>query len=276
MAGIAADRLGVCSWSLRPQSPSHLVTQLETTGIARTQLALHPICNAPNIWADAAGVLSDANIEVVSGMFGTFGEDYASLDTIRQTGGVVPDEHWERNFELAGCVAGVAASMGLARVSFHAGFIPHDPGDPNYAKLSDRVRRIADRFAAHDITLLLETGQETAQSLLAFLEALQQPNVAVNFDPANMILYGMGDPVASLKALAGHVRQVHVKDALRAATPGQWGEEVVVGQGEVDWPAFLKAMDEVADGCDLVIEREAGNDRVADVREAVRVVMQAG
>lgn len=275
MTKIEPDRMGVCSWSLQPQSPAHLVSEIEATGIPRTQLAMHPICNEPDLWGDTARMLGDAGIEIVSGNFGTIGEDYTSLDSIRRTGGVILDENWEANLEMATRVADIAASMGVELVSFHAGFIPHDPRHPDYTKLSDRLRTIAERYATNNITLLLETGQETAQTLLSLLETLQQPNLAVNFDPANMILYSMGDPVASLQALVGHVRQVHIKDALPAKTTGDWGTEVTVGQGAVDWPAFLKVLDDAACDCRLVIEREAGNERVADVCEAMRVVMLA-
>ena len=85
---------------------------------------------------------------------------------------------------------------------------------------------------------------------------LDHPAAGVNFDPANMILYGMGDPVAALRALEPHVRQVHVKDALPSATPGEWGSEVRAGTGRVDWPAFFAIAREL--GVAFLIEREAG------------------
>jgi sugar phosphate isomerase/epimerase len=90
----------------------------------------------------------------------------------------------------------------------------------------------------------------------------------VNFDPANMILYGMGDPVEAIRLLARHVRQVHVKDALPAPRPGVWGCEMPVGRGAVDWEAFLAAALGISPPIALVIEREAGEDRLRDIGSA--------
>jgi len=267
-----ADRLAVCSWSLQPESPHDLTEKLGRAGVMRTQLALVPLIESPSLWGDAVSQLTAGGVGVVSGMFGTLGEDYSTLESIRVTGGVVPDELWEQNFDRAMQVADLAGSLGLRTVSFHAGFIPHERDDPDFAKLADRVRRIAQRFDAHDIALLLETGQESADSLLAFLHAVEQPNLGVNFDPANMILYGMGDPIASLRTLMPHVRQVHIKDAQPADAPGAWGREVAVGQGAVDWSAFVTVLQDGGYEGDLVIEREAGDQRVADIKAAAELI----
>src|SRR6185369_16319577 len=106
-----------------------------------------------------------------------------------------------------------------------------------------------------------ETGQEKAPTLLGVLSELDCPNVGVNFDPANMILYGKGDPVESLRLLASHVRQIHVKDAFPTLKPGTWGREVPAGQGAVDWDAFFEAALALPRQVHFVIEREAGQDR---------------
>ena len=114
----------------------------------------------------------------------------------------------------------------------------------------------------------LETGQETADTLFHLLESVERDNLGVNFDPANMILYAKGDPVAGLKALLPYLKQIHIKDATLTAEPGTWGSEVVVGTGEVDWPAFLEVLDAASYNSALVIEREAGEDRIADILAA--------
>ncbi|MFZ4576545.1 MAG: sugar phosphate isomerase/epimerase family protein, partial [Phycisphaerales bacterium] len=93
--------------------------------------------------------------------------------------------------------------------------------------------------------------------------------VGVNFDPANMILYGMGDPVESLRALMPHVMQVHLKDATPSATPGQWGAEVPLGAGAVDWSSFFATLRAAGYAGDLCIEREAGEQRIEDIRTAL-------
>jgi len=119
----------------------------------------------------------------------------------------------------------------------------------------------------------LETGQESAAALAALLAALDCPNVGVNFDPANLILYGQGDPVAAVLRLGSSLKQVHIKDARHTQVPGTWGEEVVAGTGDVDWPEFFRALHSVNFTGDLVIEREAGGQRVADVCAAREIIV---
>ena len=272
MTAIDPSRLAVCSWSLQPANPGDLLERVRATGLRRVQLALSPIVGDP-AWADAPRMLADAGVAMVSGMFGTVGEDYTTLESIRRTGGIVPDEHWPANLAHALNVAERAANLNLPRVSFHAGFIPEDA---SMAKLVDRLGEMADLYAERGVALLLETGQETADALLGFLDAVDRASVGVNFDPANMILYDKGDPVASFTKLAPRVRQVHIKDAVRTARPGEWGTEVPVGDGDVDWPAFLGALDAAGYGGDLVIEREAGEARVADVRRAAELLTGRG
>jgi sugar phosphate isomerase/epimerase len=135
-----------------------------------------------------------------------------------------------------------------------------------------RLRTVADIFARKNIALGLETGQETAPALAAFLQELDRPNVGVNFDPANMILYDQGDPVAALRVLSPWLRQVHIKDARRTNMPGTWGTEVAAGSGEVEWPSLFAALRELNFGGNLVIEREAGEQRVADIITARELV----
>src|SRR5206468_823846 len=109
--------------------------------------------------------------------------------------------------------AALAQKLALKLVTFHAGFLPHDPKDPNFAKLQGRLRQVADAFLARGIALALETGQETAPVLAGFMKQLERPNVGINFDPANMLLYRKGDPIAALRTLGPWIRQVHIKDA---------------------------------------------------------------
>ena len=269
------QRIAVCSWSLQAATPQELEEKLQATGISRVQLALDPLREEPAAWGETEEVLKQAGITIVSGMFGCVGEDYSSLDTIRVTGGIAPDETWERNLENIRATVEIAKKLGLKLVTFHAGFVPHDKADPGFAKMVSRLKTTAEIFAAADMLLGLETGQETADGLAALLDELQQPNVIVNFDPANMLLYGKGDPIEAVRVLAPWIRQVHVKDANQTATPGTWGEEVAVGTGQVDWPAFFSTLAEVGFTGDMVIEREAGDQRVTDIRTAREVVLKS-
>jgi sugar phosphate isomerase/epimerase len=157
-------------------------------------------------------------------------------------------------------------------VTFHAGFLPHDESDPDFVKMLARIRTIADLFASKGLDLAFETGQETADTLRAFLQRLARPNVGVNFDPANMILYDKGDPIHALKVLSPWLKQCHIKDANQTKVPGTWGEEVTVGTGQVDWMAFFRVLTGNQFKGWLSIEREAGNQRSADILAARNLV----
>lgn len=263
-----ADRLAVCSWSLQPSSPQELAARLEETGIRRTQLALDPLRENPKVWDATESCFREKGISIISGMFGCVGEDYTTLDSIRVTGGLAPDATWEQNRKNIRATVPIAQRLGVKYIAFHAGFLPHDESDPNFAKLLARVAEVADVFAAAGITLGLETGQEAAPVLLELLTKLNKKNVGVNFDPANMILYDKGNPVEALKLLGSQVKAVHIKDAIRTRVTGTWGQEVPVGTGQVDWRAFLATLDQHNFTGNLVIEREAGDQRVADIRFA--------
>lgn len=266
------DRLAVCSWSLQPATPEDLFAHLRTLGLSRIQCALDPILHAPDVWGNFATSCRNQGITMVSGMFGTIGEDYTTLETIRETGGIVPDATWPQNWHNIQAAARLAADLGLTLVSFHAGFLPHLESDPNTRTLKQRLQQVAAEFAARDIELALETGQESAVTLRSFLESLDCPNVGVNFDPANMILYAKGDPIEAMRTLGPWIKQVHIKDAKATLTPGTWGEEVPTGTGEVDWPSFFTTLDELGFSGNLCIEREAGNQRVTDILTAKQLV----
>ena len=269
----ATERLAVCSWSLLATDPQDLAEKLLSTGINRVQLALDPLRESPAIWGHAGRILEDAGITIISGMFGCVGEDYSTLDSIRITGGIAPDATWEENLENIRATIPIAESLGLKLVTFHAGFVPHDPADPDFAKMLGRLAAVAEIFAAADMKVGLETGQETAEELATLLGALDCTNVIVNFDPANMLLYGKGDPIQALNLLDPWIGQVHIKDAVPSQTPGHWGGEVAVGTGMVDWPAFFTTLREAGYQGDFVIEREAGTQRLADIRLARELVL---
>ena len=265
-------RIGVCSWSLRPESPEDLAEKVRGCGLARVQLALDPLRIGRWDAARTAAELERAGIALESGMLQTHGEDYSSLAAIRDSGGLRPDGTWSKNLEAARANAKLARTLGLELVTFHAGFLPEEPGDPERAKLIGRLRTYCEVFADQGVRLGLETGQETAHTLVGVLEDLDHPAAGVNFDPANMILYGMGEPLAALERLRAHVRQVHVKDAVPTRTPGTWGEEVPVGRGAVDWGRFLALVRGI--GVGLMIERESGSERAAEIRGARELVQR--
>lgn len=271
--------VAVCSWSLRARSAAELVQSVRACGLDAVQIALDHLrpgeagaATLPEI--ETAARLRGAGIRIVSGMMMTRGEDYSTLESIARTGGLRPDDTWPANLASARDHARRAARLRLPLVTFHAGFIPHERENPERPKLLARLREVVDVFADAGVRIAFETGQESAQTLAEALDELDRPHAGVNFDPANMILYGMGDPLAALRLLGPRVAQVHIKDALPTRTPGTWGQEVRAGAGAVNWPAFFDALRELGGGRDLVIEREAGDDRLGDVT-AARLLVEA-
>jgi L-ribulose-5-phosphate 3-epimerase len=271
----AIERLAVCSWSLQPSNPRELLARLHETAIPRVQLALGPLRESHAVFQETEMLLRQSGVSIVSGMFGCVGEDYSTLETIRATGGISPDHTWSQNLVNMHAHAVRADELGLRLVTFHAGFLPHDETDPNFSKMLQRLEKVASIFAAKNISVALETGQETASSLAVVLQKIHCPTLGVNFDPANMILYNQGNPIAALRILGPWIRQVHIKDAKRTTVPGTWGREVVVGTGEVDWPAFFTTLREIKFAGNFVIEREAGDQRIVDICQARDVVLKS-
>jgi sugar phosphate isomerase/epimerase len=205
----------------------------------------------------------------ISTMFAGFdGQSYADLPSIRSTVGLVLPEFQEHRREVALLYSDLARELGVPALAAHIGFIPHDRGHSHYSPLVETVRVIADRCAANGQTFHLETGQESAVLLRRFLEDVGRPNLGVNFDPANFLLYGTDDPLPVLDALGPYVRGVHCKDALPPTEPNALGTEVPIGQGKVDFPALLRKLHALGYRAPLVIERENGPQVIADVQAA--------
>jgi sugar phosphate isomerase/epimerase len=256
--------VGVCSWSLQ-RDIAGVAEAMNQLGIEHVHLAVRPALQDKG--KDFLATVQEQDWTISSTMIDFPQEDYSTLESIEATGGIVPDEYWQQNHKLFLGAADVTAKLGVKYLSMHAGFI--DEGNPSYAKkFYDRIKCLADDAIKKNITLLLETGQETAQELRHFLERLDHPAIGVNFDPANMILYDKGDPVEAVQMLSPWVKHIHIKDAIRTREPGTWGTEVPWGDGEVSSERFLNALKEIGFEGVLAIEREAGDDRLADIRLA--------
>jgi sugar phosphate isomerase/epimerase len=121
------------------------------------------------------------------------------------------------------------------------------------------VRRVCDHASRHGQTFAMETGQERAGLLLRFLRDVDRPNLKINFDPANLILYGTDEPIGALKELASLVVSVHCKDGdpPPAGVPGALGSERPLGKGSVGIPRFVQTLRDVGFPGPLNVERES-------------------
>ncbi len=263
-------KIGVCSWSLQVQSLPELQDFMKKLGISVTHLALGDPHHAS--WKESdeefISTVAQADFTPSASMLGFPGEDYTTPATIKKTGGFGDPATRGERLELLKWGVNKTRRLGLSIMTAHAGFIP-EQNSPDRGPFLDCLKKALDIAAAEEVTLSFETGQETAELLRATLDELNHPNAKVNFDPANMYLYNKGDPIEAVKILGGDIVHVHAKDARPPATPGQWGEEVPLGEGQVDFPAFLKALDEIGYQGPLAIEREVGTqeERFRDIEK---------
>lgn len=208
-----------------------------------------------------AAQLQKLGIEITVVFAGFEGESYADIRTSQRTIGLVPEETRSPRTREMMEIADFARLLGVDAVALHLGFVPHDPGSPMYDSVVSVTREVCDHCKANQQRLHLETGQETADTLLGFLASVDRDNLFVNFDPANMILYGSGNPIEALRKVGDYVRSVHCKDAKWAAKPGEeWGDEVPLGKGDVGMETYLRTLDEIGYTGPLTIEREIPQD----------------
>lgn len=203
------------------------------------------------------GRLSELGIHISVVFAGFEGESYADIPTVHRTCGLVPRQpRAERLVELKE-IADFAHLLGVKAVGLHLGAIPDDPNDAEYRSVVAVTAEVCDYIGRNGQNLHLETGQEKADTLLGFLNSVGRDNLFINFDPANMILYGAGNPIEALRKVGHRVRSVHCKDARWAAHPGQeWGQEVPLGEGDVNFELFLTTLRDVGYDGPLTIERE--------------------
>jgi sugar phosphate isomerase/epimerase len=175
-------------------------------------------------------------------------------------------------------ISDFAKLLGCGVVALHIGFVPEDRNGADYKDLISCTRDLLDHVAGNGQNLHLETGQESAEHLLEFIHDVGRDNLFINFDPANMILYGSGEPIDALRKVGHLVRSVHCKDA-KWAPEGQrgksWGSEVALGDGDVGMETYLRTLLELGYTGPLTIEREIPQDRdrqKADVGKAVSLL----
>ncbi|MCH2183658.1 MAG: sugar phosphate isomerase/epimerase [Mariniblastus sp.] len=194
----------------------------------------------------------------LTAVFGGFsGESYQDIPTVEETVGLVPPETRAVRLEEMKEISDFAKLLQCDVVALHLGFVPHSVEGSDYQGVVEVTRQLCDHARANGQSLHLETGQETADSLLQFIQDVDQDNLFVNFDPANMILYGTGEPIEALEKIADHVKSVHCKDAKWADQPGkEWGEETPLGDGQVDMRRYLSTLKSIGYRGPLTIERE--------------------
>ncbi len=210
--------------------------------------------------------LSELGVRCTAVFGGFSGESYADIPTVVRTIGLVPEATRQSRLEEMFAISDFAMHLDCDAVALHLGFIPHGADAigasvDSYSEVVEVTRKLCDYCADRQQYLHLETGQETADGLLEFIHQVARENLRINFDPANMILYGSGEPIEALRCVSNYVRSVHCKDATWSDKPGEtWGEEVPLGKGQVDMRKYLQTLKEIGYTGPLTIEREIPQD----------------
>ncbi|MGI9518794.1 MAG: sugar phosphate isomerase/epimerase family protein [Pirellulaceae bacterium] len=233
---------------------------------SRTPQAAHDFINR----LDGLGIRLTA-------VFGGFeGESYADIPAVERTVGLVPAETRDQRLGEMMEISDFATHLGCDVVALHLGFVPHDTANADYTAIVETTRFLCNHCRSNGQHLHLETGQETADALIQFMDDVECDNLFVNFDPANMIMYGTGEPIEALKKIGARVRSVHCKDACWADQPGQtWGRETPLGEGDVGIRQYLETLRDLGYSGPLTIEREIAQEperQKAEIGQAIDVL----
>jgi sugar phosphate isomerase/epimerase len=266
---------GVMFWSWH--GPEETVREVKSLGVRCGQFGIPgDLALGPEAAAKWKAAFAGEGFTVVTVFAAYNGEDYADIPTVERTVGFIPEatraEREQRSYE----VIEFAAAIGAPAFACHIGFVPEDHHDANYVAVRDMVRRICNACAKHGMTFHLETGQEPAKTLAAFFDDVAKPNLRINFDPANMILYGTGDPIEALGILAKHVASVHAKDGdwPPKDVPGALGTEQPLGKGAVGMERFVAKLKEIGYKGTVNVEREVPDhhQRLADMKMGIELL----
>ena len=274
MLGLEDLEIGLMFWA-QPDARATL-DHVKSFGLRAGQLGFpgdYSLEGAAEVWDDA---LRRAQFTPVTVVCSYQGEDYADIPTVQRTVGLVPLSNRAARIARTKAVADVGKDLGIDSVACHIGFVPEDSDEPLYREIRDVTRDICEHCTKNGQNFTLETGQEPAHVLLKFIEDVGRPNLKINFDPANMILYGTGDPIEALGVLAKHVVSVHCKDGdwPPRDQPAALGVERALGEGSVGMDRFIHALKEAGYRGVLSIEREEPDraKRDADIWKAVKLL----
>ena len=186
------------------------------------------------------------------------------------TMGLIPE--YTRKKRIADLKAGAdfAAMVGAPAIITHCGFIPETPKCHLYMEVLDALGEIAEYCQKLGLEFWFETGQETPVTLLRTIEDIGLPNLGINLDTANIILYGKGNPVDALDVFGKYVRNLHVKDGVYPQNGHKLGHETPIGQGKVDFEKVITKLHELGFTGELVVEREiTGEQQAKDIMTAL-------
>jgi len=213
--------------------------------------------------------LEKTQIEATSLVVGGPGKEVWDFYQGPLTIGVVPRDTRAARIAQIKKGSDFAKECGIAAVQTHCGFIPENPNDPVYAETVAAIREVVSNCKRNGQNFRYETGQETPITLVRAIQDVGLDNQGVNFDLANLILYGKANPVDAIEILAPYVQGIHAKDGMWPTNPKQLGEEVPIGKGKVDFSSIIDRLKQLNYRGAVTIEREiSGPQQMEDVRNA--------
>lgn len=262
-----------------PPDPAPLFERVQALGFSTLQLGYweHPGISDAEMVRKVALARERTGVEITTIFCDFAGDSYGDVETVRRTVGLVPRESRARRIDKIREISAFASELGVERLAAHIGFVPENAAEPLYSEIVEVLQMLCDELAAKNQVFALETGQETAPTLHRLLEDVDRPNLKVNFDPANMILYGNDEPARALDELFPWIDGIHAKDG-KWPTPeerekGLIGQETPLGEGDVDFENWLRKLLDMGYKGPITIEREIeGEEQAHDLSRAKALI----
>src|SRR6266852_5335364 len=249
------------------RDPNDAIAKVHDLGLPTCQVFVDEI--VPMLATRLREALNKYQIEATSLVVGGPGREVWDFYEGPLTIGLVPRETRAARIAHIKKASDFAKQCGIAAVQTHCGFIPENPNDPVYKETVTAMREIATYCKDNGQDFRYETGQETPITLVRAIQDVGLDNQGVNFDLANLILYGKANPVDGIELLGPYVQGIHAKDGLWPTNPKELGEEVPIGKGKVDFPHIIARLKELDYRGAVTIEREvSGPQQMEDVRGA--------
>ena len=249
------------------KDPEAAISKVHELGLSTAQVHLDDF--APEALASLRKALESYSVEATSLVVGGPGPEVYDFYQGPLTCGLVPRQYRAARLDRIKKASEFAKQCGIPAVQTHCGFIPENPNDILYREVVLAIREAASTCKGHGQNFRCETGQETPITLIRAIKDVGLENVGVNFDLANLILYGKGNPVDAIELFGPYIQGIHAKDGLFPTDPKELGKEVPIGQGKVDFPRIIQRLKELNYQGAVTIEREiSGPQQVEDVKAA--------
>lgn len=247
------------------QGPAAALAKVEALGLPTAQVWTTVFQS--ELAQSLRGARDQYGIELTSVVTGGPGKEVYDFYAGPRTIGLVPPQTRAARIARLKKASDFAKQCGIPAVQTHCGFIPENPNDPVYQELIAAAKEVAAYCQHNGQNFRYETGQETPITLIRAIHDVGLENQGVNFDLANLILYGKANPVDAIELLAPFIQGIHAKDGLWPTNPRDLGQEVPIGKGKVDFPRIIARLKELNYRGALTIEREvSGPKQLEDVR----------